>query len=902
VEIPMRRFVLRLLNVFRRHHAERDLAREVDAHLALLEVNFRLRGMTDEQARLAARRAIGSVALTKDLHRDARSFMWLDDARQDSRFAVRMLLRSPGFAAVVILTMALSIGATTTLFSLAYGVLMRPLPWPEPDRVVRLQETRGGRPSRVPWTISNATYLAWRDQPDTVEEIGGWFRSRLMTLSTESEPERFMVGSVTPSLMRVIRARALVGRVFLDSDDGQGKPNLIILGFDVWQRRFGGRHEVVGELVRLDGQPYTVIGVMPRDFAFPNRETQAWTRFSIGPVQRPGGVISLMMFSAMARLRPGVTPEQAAGEGTARGRAAPDLKQTAIALFGNNGPAGITALPARDVLTAEVRPALLTLLAAVVLLFLASTASLIVLQLSRVARRAREIAVRTAIGAGATRLVRQWIVESCLLGIAGATAGLLMTMVLHRALPNTLPAGFPRVDDVRLDWRVACFACVTALVVSLACGMVPAFRARRDDLTDALGEGPTSTAAVTRTTAARVRTAFMASQVAVACILLVGASLLARSVTALIDVDRGFEPRGLLTMRLPQPPQTTFAKRMALLDRLRPRLAGLSTVTDVAFGNALPFVTVGGYRGMNMYLPRDPSTLADVQTAMRVVSPEYFRAMRLRVLQGRPLDASDTETSPQTIVVNRTFAAQYLGDRAVGQRLNLGLANVREAEVVGVVDDMRQGSNTNEPTSTFGGVLDPPQAEIFLPHRQWPFPIDDLIIVIRSSADPAALAADARALIRAEDPTLPVDSVMTMEDRVAASLAGPRSYAVFLVGFALCALAIAGVGLFGVLSYTTSQRTREIGLRTALGARRSDVLTLVGQQALTITVAGGAVGLAAAFFLSQSLSTLIYGISTRDAVSFLVVPLVLIGVSIVACAAPAWRATRIDPLVALRTE
>ncbi len=232
----------------------------------------------------------------------------------------------------------------------------------------------------------------------------------------------------------------------------------------------------------------------------------------------------------------------------------------------------------------------------------------------------------------------------------------------------------------------------------------------------------------------------------------------------------------------------------------------------------------------------------------------------------------------------------------------MGLAKFEESEVVGVVDDMRQGTNSSEPSSTFGGVLDPPQAEVFVSHRQWPFAIEDLIVVIRSSEDPAALAAEARALIRAEDPTLPVDSVMTMEDRVAASLAGPRSYAVFLVGFALCALAIAGVGLFGVLSYTTSQRTREIGLRTALGAQRGDVLALVGRQALVITAGGLAVGLVAAFFLSQSLSTLLYGISTRDALSFLVVPLVLVGVSIVACAAPAWRATRIDPLVALRTE
>ena len=723
-----------------------------------------------------------------------------------------------------------------------------------------------------------------------------------MTLTSSSEPERFLVGSVTPSLMRVLRADALVGRVFLDRDLGAGTPNVLVLGFGLWQRRFGSRPEVVGELVRLDGQPYTVIGVMPRDFAFPTSDTEAWTQLTVVPVERGKAVISMMLFSAMARLRPGVTPEQAAAEGTARGQAAPDPKQAALALFGNNGAAGVTALTAREVMTAEVRPALLILFAAVALLFLASTASLIVLQLSRVARRTREIAVRTAIGAGAVRLIRQWLVESSLLGAAGAAAGLLMAMLLHRGLPAVLPAGFPRVDDVRLDWRVALFACGVALVVSLACGMVPASRARRDQLTDALAKGTASTPAVTRTTAARVRTTFMAGQVAIACILLVGASLLARSFTALLEVDRGFDPRGVLTMRLPQPRQTTFAKRMTLLDRLQPRLAGLPTVTDVAFGNALPFVTVGGYRGMDMVLPRDPSTKVEVQTAMRVVSPEYFRAMRLRVLQGRPLDASDTETSTQTIVVNRTFAAQYLGSRAVGARLNLGLANVREAEVVGVVDDMRQGANSGEPTSTFGGVLDPPQAEIFLPHRQWPFPIDDLIVIVRSSADPAALATNVRALIGAEDPTLPVDSIMTMEDRVAASLAGPRSYAVFLVGFALCALVIAGVGLFGVLSYTTSQRTREIGLRTALGARRGDVFALVGRQAMTITAFGLVVGLGAAFVLSQSLSTLLYGISTRDALSFLIVPLVLIGVSILACAAPAWRATRIDPLVALRSE
>jgi putative ABC transport system permease protein len=900
--IRMRRLLLRLRSFLRPGRAEPELEREVASHLALLEHEHRRRGLTDEEARLAARKAMGSVALAKDRHRDARSFMWLDDARQDLRFAARTFVRSPGFAAVTIVTMALSIGATTTLFSLAYGVLMRPLPWLEPDRLVRLQETRGGRVARIPWTISNGTYLSWREQPKTVEEIGGWLRSRPMTLTSSGEAERFLVGSVTPSLMRVLRVEPHIGRVFLDSDLGAGRPNVVVLGFGLWQRRFGGSPDVIGEIVRLDGQPYTVIGVMPRDFAFPDRETQAWARLTVVPVQPKKDVISLMLFSAMARLRPSATPPQVSAEATIRALVAPYPMQAAVALFGNNGSPSVTALSARDVMTAEVRPALLILLAAVVLLFLASTASLIVLQLSRVARRAREIAVRTAIGAGSARLIRQWIVESCLLGSVGAASGLLMAVVLHSSLPAILPAGFPRIDDVRLDWRIALFACGVALIVSLACGMVPAFRARRDQLTDGLVGGAASTPAVTRTAAARARTMFMAGQVAVTCILLVGASLLVRSFIALVEVDRGFDPRGLLTMRVPQPPKTTFAQRMELLERLQPRLMGLPGVTDVAFGNALPFVTTGGYRGMTMALPRDPSTKVDVQAVSRVVSPEYFRAMRLRVLQGRPLTSSDLETSAQVIVVNRTFAAQYLGEHAVGQRLNLGMANVREAEVVGVVEDVRQGSIAGDSASPLSGVLDPPQAEIFFPHRQWPFAIDDLITVVRTSSEPAALVSDARALIRAEDATLPVDSVMTMEDRVAASLAGPRSYAVFLVGFALCALAIAGVGLFGVLSYTTSQRTREIGVRSALGARRSDVIALVGRQALTITASGMAVGLAAAFFLSQSLSSLVYGISTRDMVSFVVVPLVLVAISIAACATPAWRATRIDPLVALRAE
>jgi predicted permease len=394
--------------------------------------------------------------------------------------------------------------------------------------------------------------------------------------------------------------------------------------------------------------------------------------------------------------------------------------------------------------------------------------------------------------------------------------------------------------------------------------------------------------------------AIMAGQVAVACVLLVGATLLLRSFTALLEADRGFDPRGVLTLRLPLPGTSTFAKRLDTIERIQTRLRALPGVSDVAFGNALPFVSPGLFRGMDMTVSSDPATTLAVQTIMRAVSPEYFATMRLRVVDGRPLRAGDFAGSPPVVVVNRTFARQYLGDRPLGQRLQFQINERRTWEVVGVVDDMRQGTLESQPGLSFGGVADPRQPEMFFVPSQWDSPIATLLFVVRTNGDPASLASAARSIIRDEEPAQPVDSIMTMEDRVVESLAGPRTYAIFLSGFALSALVIAGVGLFGVLSYTTSLRTREIGLRTALGARRGDVIGLVVRQAVAITAAGLVVGLVTALALSQSLSTLLYGVSARDTFSFVAVPVVLIVVAVMSCLAPAWRATRIDPIDALR--
>jgi predicted permease len=812
------------------------------------------------------------------------------------RHAARTLVKAPGFTSVTVLLIALGVGATTALFSLAYGVLLRPLPWPEPDRIVRLQETRGGNAGRVPWTISNTTYHAWREQPATIEEIGGWMRAQMMTMTVASgDPERVRVGRITPSLLRVLRAQPAHGRLLVD-DDATG---VVLLGHGLWQRRFGGAPDIVGHAFRLDDQLLTIVGVMPEAFAFPDRETEAWLPMRVARVEAGAKTIQAMIFNAVARLRPGVASQQAASEGSGRARAAPPLGSAAVALFGSSGEIGVTAISARDALTADVRPALLVLLAAVCLLFCTAIASVLVLQASRAVSRRREMAVRMAIGASTGRLMRQWLIESAAVGICGGAAGLLFAAGLHRILPAVLPPDFPRVDDVHLDAQVTIFASALTLLAIGICGLLPALHLRDANLVeslaaDGMGQGP---AAGPRST--RMRIAMMVGQVAIAAVLLVGTGLLARSFSSLLAADRGFDPRNVLTVHLTMKARP-FASQSAGAERAQQRLQALPGVAHVGFGNALPFVTTGGFRGFTIPSPRDRSTSVQIQTLMRAVSPEYFDAMRLRLIAGRALNHLDTSSSRPAIVVNRTFASQYLDANPVGATLPVAIGSYTDWEVVGIVDDVRQGGLIGVAPAAFGGVSEPPQPEMFFSYRQWTGSVTDLVYVIRTNTDPSAVAPVLRTILREEDPALAIDSIMTMDDRVMHSLARPRTYAILIGGFGLFALAIAAAGLFGVMSYMAAQRTREIGVRTALGAQPADILRLVTREAAAILAAGLAIGLAAAFLLARSLAPLVYGVSVHDATSFVAVPIVLSVVVTIACAVPARRATRVSPLVALR--
>jgi len=898
----VKRLLARLKNALRPASAEADLAREVASHLGLLEDAYRARGLSAEEARLAALRQFGPVERVKGLRRDERSLPWLDDGRQ-VRELVRAASRRPWATVSAATLIALAVAGTTTLGSVVYGVLFRPLAWPDGDALIRLEETRGGQRGRIPWTISNATYLAWKAKADTLEALGAW---RVLgegpRVGDGPDAQRVGAAAITPSLMHVLRATPMLGRRFDDDDAATPTASTVLLSHGLWLRAFGGRPDVVGQTVRLDGRPHTVVGVMPETFAFPDQAAQLWLPMHVMPVLGEDGARRVMIFGALARLRRGVTVSQAASEASARARDAPGLAQAALAMFGSDGQIAITGATARDVLTREVRPGLLLLLAAVVLLLVTTMASVANVQVARAAQRRREVALRAALGAGASRLTRQWVVESVVVGWLGGGIGVALAAALHRLLPELLPTEFPRVAEIRIDGVVVAVSTVITVTASVLSGLVPVWLGRRETLAEILGQdGLTAVGGARRTPAARLRAAVIVSQVAVACVLLVATSLLTRRFVALIEADRGFDPRNVLTARVPLPADSTFAQYDAVLEEVRGRMASVPGVVDVAFGNALPFVTPGGFRGLTLPSPLDPARTLDVQTAIRVVTPDFFTALRLRVVAGRPLATPDTAQALPVVVVNRTFASQYLGGDAVGRRLALNLNGRADWEVVGVVDDMRQGGMSHAGSGSFGGVTDPPLPELFFAMAQWRDPIPEIVVAVRTTNEPGAHVALLRAALRDAAPALTLDGVTTMEERLTTSLALPRLYVVVLAALGLLALGVAGVGVFGVVATGIAQRTREIGVRRALGATAADVAQLVTSQIAAGLVLGVILGLSAAFATARTVASQIYGISPTDPWSFLAVPLVLAVVGAAACAVPLARALRIDPLTALRS-
>jgi len=806
----------------------------------------------------------------------------------DIRYAARLLKRQRRFTLLATFTMAVGIAATSTLFSVTYGVLLKPLAWPLGDRVVVLKETRGGKQPRFN-SFTNAAYLAWAEKPSTIDDLAAWSQ-RTVTISGAGDPDRIPITAATSSLFRVLGIHPLIGSLFEEKDD-LDNPSVVVLSESLWRQRFGGDLTVIGRAVRLDAQPYTVVGVVVDAFAFPDRKSRAWVPFRVHSAS--GNYLSL--FNAVAHLSPGATAAQAAAEGTARGVYVADTSMTTVAIFGGNGPVAISATPLKEAMTAEVRQPLIVLLAAVGLLLLTAIANVAGLYLARAEARRREMAIRTALGAGAARVIRQLLAESLLIGIAGGLAGTLLAWLLHATMPMVLPVDFPRVDDISFNVTIILFTFALSICASSAFGVLPAMRVRRLNLIAPLhenGTAPVGMAGVTR--AGRVRIAIMIGQVAIACVLLTGAALLGRSFQLMLNADRGYDPAGILTARISMPASMySEERRFEIVQSALGRLSSIPNISDAAFTSELPLTAGGSTSGFRL---DRPGGQVNVQASPRVVSSRAFSALGMRVVAGRAFNDSDSESSAPVTIVNRAFARRYLNDEAIGAKLPMGVGYLDSkagATIIGVVDDIRYVTSG-----------DSTQPEMYYSYRQFAgrLPVPVVTFLLRTPGDPSKRAPELRSAVRQTDGTVVPEAIATMEERVLTGLARPRLYSVLLGGFALFALIVTGVGLFAVLSQVVAERSREIAVRSALGAQRSNILRLVVGQGVAIAVAGLLVGAAVAAVSTQSLSTVLYGVTPHDTFTFVAVPSVVLLVAVVACVVPARRAMNLDPVRVLKGE
>ena len=805
---------------------------------------------------------------------------------QDVRYAARLARRQPRHTLLTIAMTALAIGATTALFSVAYGVLWKPLPWPHADRVVVLKETRGGNPPRF-GAFTNAAYLAWREQPATIESIAAWSQ-RVVTLSGTAAPERIRITAATSSLFRALGMRPLIGSLFEERDETSP---VVLLSESLWRQRFDGDPGAVGKIVQLDGRPYTIVGVLADAMSYPDRQSRAIVPFAVPPASAN----QLSVFNAIATLRPGISAAQAAAEGTARGRFAAAAGMTAQAVFGSSGPIEIAATPIAGALTADVRLPLIVLLAAVGLLLATATANVASLQLARATTRGREMAIRAALGAGSRRVTGQLLAESLLPGIAGGLLGVGLAVVLQRSLPSLLPADFPRADDLGINAAVIGFALILTAGTSIVCGLLPALSIRKSNLVEALASEGAGMPART----ARARVVIMTAQVAIACVLLIGASLLGRSFALLLSADRGFDPGDVLSARLTMPESLypSQERRFELIDGMLTRLRTLPGVTEASFTSELPLTRGGSTAAFTMKSPTAQGAVVTAQASPRIVSPRYFATLQMHTAAGRTFSDADAESAERVVVVNQSFARRYLGDSWLGSKLPVAGYATRgdenlTATVIGVLDDVRYVSAQDQAS----------QPEMFYSYRQMDrrLPVQTVTLLVRASGDPAAVAGQLQSVIRQTDDRLVADVILPLEQRLRTTLARPRLYSVLLGGFAAFALLTATTGLFGLLSYSVSQRARELALRAALGASRSSILRLILRQGLMVTSVGLAAGLLASLWLTGFLTTQLYGVAPHDAFTFIGVPVLLLAVGALACLMPAWRAAGVDPVRILR--
>jgi predicted permease len=875
------RFASLLRNLLHKEREEHELDEEVRTHEQLLVDENMRAGMNPQEARRQARLELGGVEQVKEQVREVRAGHLLEALCCDVHYAARMMWRSPVFTITAVVTLALGIGANTAVFSVVNAVLLRPLPYPDSDRLVQIWSTNPKADRWGMWT-AYPRFEDWRRENTVFEEMAT-ARTWVISIKGGDHPES-LFGVITSSqLLQVLRVKPMLGRGFLPDEDQPGHDHVIILSYGLWQRRFGSDRAMVGRTVDVDQQNYTVIGVMPSDFRFPPElpasRVDAWLPPAPDPSRNDRGSNNYYTF---ARLKPGVTVAQAQAEMDAINHGLAEKHSADSGL-------GVKVVGWRRQVGSGVRPALLILLGAISLVLLIACANVANLLLARGAMRQREAALRQALGAGRARLIRQFLTESMLLAVFGGAIGLFLAYA-GVDLFIRLAHDIPRLNETTIDPHVLIFSAVLTVGTALIFGIGPALQGSSTDLQDSLKEsGSRLTIGSTR---ARARSVLVVAEIAVALMLLAGAGLLVRSFVRVQQVDLGFNPKNLLTAFVILPPSKYPEPRHQALffQEVMDRIASLPGVECAGGADSAPMLTNDTGPVSIEGHPVGPDEVK-IQAERPKITPDYFCAMGMRLLRGRSFTWADNEGSLPVAIINESAARQYWPDEdAMGKRVKLedGSAPVWR-QVIGIVADVRQDS-----------IVEAARPEVYAPLLQVPVPY--LALAVRTRAGPAALTAAVRHAVMAIDKDQPLFRIQTMQQVVEDSVAGRRFQMSLLAAFATIALGLAGIGIYGLISYTVNQRTHEIGIRMALGAKRGDVLRLVVRHGMMLAIVGVALGTVGALLLTRFLSSMLYGVGADDATTLLSVATLLVGVAALASYIPARRAMRVDPMVALRYE
>lgn len=807
---------------------------------------------------------------------------------QDLRHAVRLMARAPGFTLAALVTLALAIGVNTAVFSVVYGVLLRPLPYTDPDRIVMLSEEHpGGNPIIRDPRLSNLTFEAWRQRARTIDGMSA-YSVQTFSIVNGHDTERVSGGSLSPAAFGTLGVTPALGRFFRPEEAVAGNNNVVVLSDRFWRSKFSSDPSAIGRTLQIDGRMHEVVGIAPASFYFPDRDTLLWTPYVMPPTNDG----SMRILPAFARLSAGSSVEQAAAEGTSAARTV-KRPMAAELLFGKGGPVEVRVNTLATSITRRVRPALLVLMAAVGLVLLVACANVTNLLLARGTARARELAVRAALGAGAARLARQMLTESATIAVFGGVIGLFVAWGLMRAIPAWAPEGFPRLEDVHLDMRLLGFALGLSLSAGLLAGLVPALRASHRELSPSLRSGDARSIG----TGERVRALLLAFEAGLSVVLLIGAALLLRSFITLANVDPGYDARDVLTARIYLTGVASSPERRAqLIETLIGRLRKTPSVVVAGAANMAPLGESSFVSGFS-FGTNEAGQPVMARALQYVVTSGYVEALKLRVRQGRSIIAADEASPVEAVLVNEAFVRAYVTDgRPIVGRQFKGLLgkSAMTSEIVGVVGDvLKDGLDTK------------PQPEIYLAlnkvEREHAI-TREINLVIRTSGDPNAFASTLRSIVREIEPAAALGRVGALSRQVADSVSEPRFSTAVLGAFALLALGIAVTGLYGVLSYNVSQRRKEIGIRAALGATRTDLIGLVVRQGLTVTLLGLAAGVLVAAVAARRIQPLLFGIKPLDLPSFVTMPLILLFVASLACVIPARRAAATDPATTLRAE